>query len=46
MEIVYETNIMASAPRKFKCELINLENSSIEKMMSLEPIYNEEKDCY
>ncbi len=46
MEIKYETNVMASGPRKFESYVLNLENNNYEKMVNVEPVYNDEKQCY
>lgn len=46
MKIEYETNIMASKPRKFDIAFYNFEAKQYESLVTLLPKYNAEKDCY
>ncbi|KAM3144491.1 hypothetical protein pb186bvf_003360 [Paramecium bursaria] len=44
--INYQTNIMASAPRKFQAVMLNYITQKNMELSQLEPVYNQEKDCY
>jgi hypothetical protein len=46
VSITYQTNIMASAPRKFTATMYNFVHKTDMDLMQLEPHYNAEKDCY
>lgn len=45
-KIAYDTNIMASAPRRFTATMLNYVNMHDMDLKQLEPVYNADKDCY
>ncbi|CAD8206862.1 unnamed protein product [Paramecium pentaurelia] len=44
--IQYQTNIMATQPRKFTASMLNLIDNQIVQLAQMDPVYNEEKECY
>lgn len=46
LKIEYETNILASQPRKFDISFYNFDARTYEQLVTLPPRYNPERDCY